>query len=197
MASSNGLITGRINRDQSSNYWFHSKDAVQATCWLDSNVLAMGANDSTVSLFDTRGQAKTTSLKAPQGVTALRRVDDWRIVAAAKKSNVRFDCLQFSFPAQEIFAQQKKLTIRIMTSPEQLHLYDIRYPATDIQRTRHRAKARCSHTTRPYLSFDEFERDILPDKSMDVSPELGILAAGKSHPPVALARLDACVCVLK
>lgn len=58
-------------------------------------------------------------------------------------------------------------------------MYDIRYIANSIGHTRRPANSR-RDVTMPYISFQEFERDILPDKSMDISAEQGILAAGKS-----------------
>lgn len=93
MAKSDGLLVGHTNNNYSPYYSFHAQDDVLATCWLDANVVTTGTNRSLVSLLDTRDWKTTANLQAPDGVTALRRVDEWRIVAAAKRSNVRFDVL--------------------------------------------------------------------------------------------------------
>lgn len=68
----------------------------------------------------------------------------------------------------------------------QLQMYDIRYAPNGLQR-KPKPNSRSHTSTRPYLTFPEYEPESIQD--FDVSNELGMLASGASFivPPRFLA----------
>lgn len=56
--------------------------AVRAVDWLDQNVIIAGSFDSRVWLYDTRSQGSTARFQHGHAVQALKRVDEWKVIAA-------------------------------------------------------------------------------------------------------------------
>lgn len=57
-------------------------------------------------------------------------------------------------------------------------MYDLRYASSGI--ARHPQPNKPNHTsTKPYISFHEYENDHISHDELDVSPEIGLLACSK------------------
>lgn len=56
--------------------------AIRAVDWLDRNVIIAGSFDSRVWLYDTRSQGSTARFQHGHAVQALKRVDEWKVIAA-------------------------------------------------------------------------------------------------------------------
>lgn len=135
---------------------------VTAVEWLNPKTVMAGLNNSAVAFCDTRIDRSAMRLQTPHAVTKLLKLDDCRVIVGGRDSNVRSD------PGCWLFL----LTI------VQLHMYDIRYAGGRVQHNPQPTKR--THTwTKPYLSFDDYSnREVIYRDTIDICPELGLLAAG-------------------
>ncbi|OJJ47948.1 hypothetical protein ASPZODRAFT_131562 [Penicilliopsis zonata CBS 506.65] len=74
----------------------------------------------------------------------------------------------------------------VVAGLKSLEMYDIRFPPNGLQRNPKPLSHR--HTsTRPYLRFEDFSPEIIPD--FDISPELGLLASASDERKIQLFSL--------
>ncbi|EER40474.1 conserved hypothetical protein [Histoplasma capsulatum H143] len=70
-----------------------------------------------------------------------------------------------------------------------LHMYDLRYASSGI--ARHPQPNKPNHTsTKPYISFHEYENDHISHDELDVSPEIGLLACTSPSKRIQLFSLS-------
>lgn len=60
--------------------------AIRAVDWLNRNVILAGSYDSRVWLYDTRSQGSTARFQHAHAVQALKKVDEYKVIAAGPKA---------------------------------------------------------------------------------------------------------------
>ncbi|OQD83872.1 hypothetical protein PENANT_c015G04737 [Penicillium antarcticum] len=123
--------------------WWPDKNGVVSVEWLNQDVIMSGRKNGAILFNDLRTGTSTNHFQHSDSAMQLRKVDDWRIVAAG---------------------------------PRYLHMFDLRYApngAKDIERHKKPLIAN-SDATRPYLHFQNYLS--LPMPTIDISPDLGLLA---------------------
>lgn len=158
-----------------------SHSTVMSVEWLTSDVIVSGLLDSSIFFHDIRSGGTVTRLQHSHSVSKIRKIDPYRLVVAGHKS-VRFSSFLFVFRETVLsLIDCYCFSYRLEgSSMIQLQMYDIRYPANGLQS---RPKPGSPHhtSTKPYVSFPEYSNStrFTVYNDFDVSPELGLLAAGK------------------
>lgn len=138
--------------------------------WLSSDVIASGLRNSTIFLHDLRSGGSAARLQHPHSVSKIRKVDEYRIVAAGHNS---------------VRSQLLFVLVKSPSDLQQLQMYDIRFAPNGIQ-AKPKPNARNHTSTRPYLTFPDYSPDVIPD--FDVSTELSLVASGMCISPLLSSR---------
>lgn len=170
----------------------HSHASVMSVEWLTSDVIVSGLRDSSIFFHDLRSRGTVTRLQHNRSVAKIRKVDEYRLAVSGRQSVCLIISSSFNLSHRSIHHKLNRL---------QLQIYDIRYPANGLQ-ARPKPSSPRHTSTKPYITFHEYSSDTICD--FDISPDLGLLAAGtfnarpniRQLPPIDMDHTDSCL-VLK
>ncbi|KAL9107531.1 MAG: hypothetical protein Q9187_008416 [Circinaria calcarea] len=152
--------------------YYETKSHVFAVSWQSPSLLAAGCRNGVVWLYDRRSGGKVQRLKHPSAVTHLRKVDEFRVVAAGLQNNVRGCPLRLLYVETGIDFRYR-----------QLHMYDLRFPNPP------RLDGELLKHTIPYLSYSGHSNTSRIAIGFDVSLSHGLIAAATEDNQVKMFQL--------